>query len=323
MKKVFIILGVLVGFCTILLIFNAIYLKTTTTTKTYEISEIYDTLNINVKDYDVNIYFSQEDKVVSMENKRVFISTEISEGTMNIKQNDTRKFYERIINFSSNKLNLYLSKSSLKNLNIECSTGDLTINEGFDFDKISINSRTGNIVVKSDSKNLILKNTTGNIKINKELNFEDITINNSTGDIEVSSNSDTLMITNTTGNIKILDANIDGLTKIQTKTGDISLKNVTSKSLEIELSTGDTVLENVNINGDFVMKGQTGDVKLISFDAANIDISITTGDIKGTIVSEKIFITNSKTGNVSVPETVTGGICKLKTTTGNIRITYE
>jgi hypothetical protein len=38
------------------------------------------------------------------------------------------------------------------------------------------------------------------------------------------------------------------------------------------------------------------------------------------LLSEKVFITKSDTGRIDVPETVTGGKCKITTDTGSIRI---
>jgi len=40
----------------------------------------------------------------------------------------------------------------------------------------------------------------------------------------------------------------------------------------------------------------------------------------GTILSDKIFIASSDTGNVFVPDTTSGGKCKITVSTGNINI---
>ena len=71
------------------------------------------------------------------------------------------------------------------------------------------------------------------------------------------------------------------------------------------------------------MNGSIGDIYLENFDADNMEVSVGTGDVKGTIRSSKIFIVKSKAGNVSVPETYSGGICKITVSTGNIKISYK
>ena len=65
----------------------------------------------------------------------------------------------------------------------------------------------------------------------------------------------------------------------------------------------------------------TGDVRLDKCDAGEIEIETRTGDISGSLRSEKIFIARSDTGRIEVPETLTGGKCKIISDTGNIDIT--
>jgi len=45
-----------------------------------------------------------------------------------------------------------------------------------------------------------------------------------------------------------------------------------------------------------------------------------TGSVTGTILTEKVFLAKSGTGRVSVPQTVSGGICEIVTGTGGIEI---
>ena len=52
----------------------------------------------------------------------------------------------------------------------------------------------------------------------------------------------------------------------------------------------------------------------------NIYVETDTGDVRGTILTSKIFFAKSDTGDEDVPETTTGGICRIKTDTGDIKI---
>ena len=49
-------------------------------------------------------------------------------------------------------------------------------------------------------------------------------------------------------------------------------------------------------------------------------VNTSTGDVNGTLLSEKIFITDTSTGRVSVPKTTSGGKCEITTSTGDINI---
>ena len=266
---------------------RSIYLNSTEVTKTYNIEEPYTDIKIEGKDLDVIIYSSNNgNKVVYSENKKVTIETKVIDGVLTIKQNDNRKFYDMLFNFSDFEVNLYLTEELINSLNIKGQVGDIEINKGFTFSNVDISNSTGDVEFNSNVKN-------------------NLSISNSTGDIEVE------------------NSNVGESLNIETKTGDIELSNTNCNKLDIKVSTGDTELVNTLVTTDFKMEGSTGDVRFDEFDASNIEVSVGTGNVKGTIKSSKIFIAKSKTGSVSVPEAVTGGVCKITTSTGNIKISYK
>ena len=266
---------------------RSIYLNSTEVTKTYNIEELYTDIKIEGKDLDVIIYSSNnENKVVYSENKKVAIETKVIDGVLTIKQNDNRKFYDMLFNFSDFEVNLYLTEELINSLNIKGQVGDIEINKGFTFSNVDISNSTGDVEFKSNVKN-------------------NLSISNSTGDIEIE------------------NSNVGESLNIETKTGDIELSNTNCNKLDIKVTTGDTELVNTLVTADFKMEGSTGDVRFDEFDASNIEVSVGTGNVKGTIKSSKIFIAKSKTGSVSVPETVNGGVCKITTSTGNIKISYK
>ena len=266
---------------------RSIYLKNTEVTETYNIDEPYTDIKIEGKDLDVIINSSNnENKVVYSENKKVTIETNVIDGVLTIKQNDNRKFYDMLFNFSDFEVNLYLTEELINSLNIKGQVGDIEINKGFTFSNVGISNSTGDVEFKSNVKN-------------------NLSISNSTGDIEVE------------------NSNVGGSLNIETRTGDIELSNTNCNELDIKVSTGDTELVNTLVTTDFKMEGSTGDVRFDEFDASNIEVSVGTGNVKGTIKSSKIFIAKSETGSVSVPETVIGGVCKITTSTGNIKISYK
>ena len=45
-----------------------------------------------------------------------------------------------------------------------------------------------------------------------------------------------------------------------------------------------------------------------------------TGDIKGSFLTNKIFIAKTNTGDIEVPKTSAGGRCELSTNTGDIKV---
>ena len=111
---------------------------------------------------------------------------------------------------------------------------------------------------------------------------------------------------------------------IEVSTGNIVINNSLIKgNFKIDAGTGDTKLVNTIVTNDFNFNGSTGDLKFDSFDAKNIYVEASTGNISGTLLSNKIFNCASNTGSVNVPETYEGGICKIRLSTGNIKISYK
>ena len=61
-------------------------------------------------------------------------------------------------------------------------------------------------------------------------------------------------------------------------------------------------------------------MKLAEADAGELHIRTDTGDVTGTLRTKKVFITETDTGKVEVPKSITGGECEITTDTGDIKI---
>lgn len=256
--------------------------------KTYMIEDYYSDIEIDVVTSDINILLAidNENKIVCKENKKVYIEANVMDNKLIIKQIDKRNLFERLFNFTDFTFDLYLTVDSFNSLKIDCTTSDINIAEGFNFNDVLINNVTGDIVFKSNVANNV------NIK-------------------------------NTTGDIIIKDSKINGDVKLKTTSGDIKLEKVNCNNLNIVVTTGESILKETILTGDLIIDGGTGDVKFNSFDANNINIKLTTGDVRGTILSNKIFKVKSTTGDIEVPNIQSGGNCIINVTTGDVIIEYK
>lgn len=103
-------------------------------------------------------------------------------------------------------------------------------------------------------------------------------------------------------------------------TGKAALTDIACKSVTSSGSTGDIYLKNVIAAEKLSIERSTGNVKFDRSDAAEIFVKTNTGNVTGSLLTDKVFITQTDTGDVSVPKTVTGGRCEIKTDTGDIKI---
>ena len=106
----------------------------------------------------------------------------------------------------------------------------------------------------------------------------------------------------------------------KTTTGDVLLQGVRCADLTIDGTTGDVEMKDVIASGKITVKVTTGDVELEACDGGELFLKATTGDVEGTLLTPKTFEAKATTGKVDVPNPSTGGLCKIKTTTGDIQI---
>ena len=276
-------------------------------TNEYAVNEIFT--NISVKTQASKVTFATSDtdtvKVICNEQKNLRHEVFVNDGTLTVKIKDTRKWYEYIgigFGFGSTGITVYLPSGSYGASSIKTSTGDIEIPKDFSFESLDISGSTADVNCRASVKGIIkIKVSTGDIKIE----------NLSAGALD---------LTVSTGQITANGISCTGELKSKCSTGKISFTDLSCESLVSEGDTGDIYLKNVIATEKFDIKRDTGDVKFDGCDAGEIFVTTDTGDVKGTLLSEKVFIPRSKTGQVTVPKTVNGGRCEITTDTGNIII---
>lgn len=274
-------------------------------TNTYEIGEDFDRISIDADATGIEFVLSDSHqcKIVCLEREKVKHSAEVKDGTLTIGTVDTRKWYDYIgFSFGESKMTVYLPKTEYASLLIQGSTGDIEIPKDFEVETVDISASTGAVECYASVSELLR-------------------INLSTGDICVENVSvGTLDLSVTTGSVTASSINCEGDMKVAVSTGKTKLTDISCLGVLSSGSTGDIILKNVIAAEIFDIERSTGDVILEGSDAAEIYVKTSTGSVTGTLLSEKVFITDTSTGSVSVPKTVTGGKCEIKTSTGNIQI---
>ncbi len=237
--------------------------------------------------------------------------------------------------------NSYSPEGEVKNISVITDTADVII--------IPTDSNTVRVVCYDQEKDRHeVTLVDGELKIERKNTkkwYDYIEINFASPKVEIylpRGEYSTLSVKLSTGNTTITEGLTIESVKITASTGDIKLEGLAAKSLELKLSTGKTTLNNVTCDvlsstggtGDALLKNviaknsisvkrSTGDVKLDSCDASELTIQTDTGDVEGTLLSSKIFITKTSTGNVKVPESTEGGKCKITTSTGDIKVSVN
>lgn len=245
----------------------------------------FDEIFIDVDTTDIEFAPATEDEcsILFFESEKVRHYAQVRNGTLFIGIEDNRKWYEFIqIVSKAPKMTVFLPQEEYLSLSIENDTGDLLIPKDFSFNKVEIDCDTS-----------------------------DISWSSSVNDI--------MKVETDTGSVNIYSAVLSRL-NISTDTGDVKLSDLACDRIYCESDTGDISLKNTVATNKFTISSDTGDVRFQKSDAAEMYIKTSTGDVRGTLLSEKVFLADSSTGNISLPKTTSGGKCEITTSTGDIKI---
>ena len=274
-------------------------------TNSYVIDEAYWNISISTDTADVVFAPSDDGKssVVCYEAKNAKHTVAVKNGTLVIELLDARKWYQHIgISFASPKITVFVPQGEYGALSVHSSTGNVEIPKDYKFENIDITESTGNVTNYASAS--------GMIKISTE-----------TGDINTENiSASALILLVSTGKVTVSNVTCEGDISINVTSGKTDLTDVSCENLASDGSTGSIFLKNVVATEKFNLKRDTGNVSFEGCDAGEILVEVSTGDITGTLLTDKVFIVNSDTGKIEVPETVSGGKCKVTTDTGDIKI---
>ena len=273
-------------------------------TNTYVISDSFRSISIEGETEDIAFLRSDDGRcrVMFYESEQQKHTAVVQDGTLKIGVIDTGEWRDHLFGSGSPTITVLLPAATYDALTIGASTGDVTLPGDFTFGSISIDLSTGSVACSASATGTIdVETGTGSILLS-----------------DVSAGA--VKLTVSTGRIEVSRVTCAGAVSVGVSSGKAFLTGVTCESL---VSTGDTgaiTLTDVVASGAMTIERTTGDVTFERCDAAELTVRTDTGDVTGTLRSAKVFITNSNTGQVDVPESITGGKCKITTSTGDIRI---
>ena len=282
------------------------------TTKTEVNEHTVDTAykNVSILDDTADITFlpsaNADTTVVCEEREKQQHTVTVEDGTLTVKGADTRRWYEYIgIGFGTPKITVYMPAGAYEALSIRSSTGDVNIPKHFTFQSMDIRLSTGSVTNRAA--------VSGSAKLTT-----------STGDIRVENTSaDSLELTASTGKVSLSHVTCTGAVTVGVSTGKATVEDVKCNAFTTAGNTGNVVLKNVLVSGKLSVERSTGDVRFDGCDAAEIYVKTDTGHVRGSLLTPKIFTAQSDTGHVDVPKSAAGGVCEVKTDTGDILLTVE
>ena len=274
-------------------------------TDTHEIQEEFQHITIKTDTADVRLLPSEDGvaRVVCRAYEEMRHTVSVLDGTLVIETEDTRAWYDHIGIFAGgDEIKVYLPAKVYGSFSLKASTGDVLVASELALTTADVAVSTGDVHFKASATETIkIKTDTGWILMS------DVIAKNAE-------------LTVGTGSVTMSDTTFTEDLSVTCTTGDVRLLNVTCRDLTSTANTGDLDMKDVLANGAFLLKRTTGDVDMERCDAAEIYVTTGTGDVEGSLLSEKIFVVKTSTGDVEVPRSASGGICEITTSTGDIEI---
>ena len=245
-------------------------------------------------------------RIECRESEKVYHTVENSGGTLTITQVNKKSWIENLADFGYDyRVTVYLPAGIYNAMDFQCTTGNLSIPEGFVFSSMKAKSTTGNLSLSCGVLGEAeLKNTTGNILVDKM-------------------SPSSLNASVSTGNITLKNGTVGGALKTSSSTGNTRLENMEADSFDAHASTGNITFSHSVCSGQLKAETSTGNVRFDEADCDTMKVKTSTGNVTGVLLSPKIFYATTSTGKVNVPHSTEGGLAEISTSTGNITITIK
>ena len=271
-------------------------------TNTHEIGEEFRDISVTTDTADMQLLPSEDGacRVVCYEERDALHTVNVEGGTLTIAPAEQRAWHT-YASFGTPKITVYLPQADYGVLFFHSGTGTAEIPGGFTFESAQLFLSTGNANFYASASGAVqIETSTGNIRVE----------NTSAG---------ALALSTATGLVNVTDVTCAENAGIDVATGDAALTGVSCQNVRSNGSAGSITLTHVLASEEIAVERSTGDVTLTACDAAGIHVQTDTGDVTGSLLTDKVFLTDTAAGTVDVPKTVTGGPCEIRTATGDIQ----
>lgn len=254
-------------------------------TRTFEINELFDIVEINTSSVPVELlptdgdaalveYIGYDDVEVTGEVRGNVLYASVDNGTV--------LPLRLSVGPADEKLNIYLPER--------------------EYDAVHAMTSSGKITARAVSAvKLKLDSTSGSIRLTE-------------------ADCGELALNSTSGGIHAEGVNIEDEAAVTATSGSLHLTDITCGEFAAETSSGSIHIKNGIADEAMTVKSSSGSVELNACDAGRLNISTTSGSVRGTLLTPKAFDADSVSGSVDVPGNTAGGECRISTTSGSIRM---
>lgn len=274
--------------------------------QSYTIKESFRNISIEGDACDIYLLLAEDRacRIECTESSRVFYKIDVEGDTLTIERVDKRRWYEHIgFTWEETEVKVFLPQQEYEALYAKTLSGDIEIPESLCFIRAEVNTASGEVSFSAAVE-------------------EELTVKTVSGDIYAGNTApERLRLQSTSGEVRVDTIKRKTELNVQTTSGDIALRDITCRNVNAGSTSGEIYLSKLYASEEIRLETVSGDIALRYCDGASLSIKSTSGEVSGRLATEKIFITDTVSGKVDVPETDSGGICEVKTTSGDIEFT--
>ncbi len=314
-------------------------------TKTYTVEDAFTNISVQGGDATVGIVPATDGKckVVCTENDVIYDKVTVVDNTLTIERVDESEWYHNIgMHFGEIEITVYLPESEYEALFIDNTGGRIDVQGDFTFAEaevinssgrtnfmadvegtLKVENTSGGMYVGDNSVgDLLIKGTSGSIEVMNVVATGTVEVDGNSGGISVSKvECENLSVENSSGVLRLSDIVATGDVNVKGTSGGVHLDGIECESLTGENSSGKINCTDVIASGELKLDNSTGGISLEACDASTINLSATSGSIRGTLLTNKIFVAEATSGSVDVPMTgESDEICTVTTTSGSIKM---
>lgn len=317
-------------------------------TNTFIPQETFDRISVDVIAANLRILPAEDGtcSVVTRDREEMLYSVTVTEGVLTVTVTDTLEWYEDLFSAyrSSPTVTVRLPADTYTSLYAETSSGrievdgTLTFREDVNLDVSSgavvmaasveghtrVTATSGSVSLSGKAGELTARNGSGSLTADSLTVAGAATVSSTSGRVEMENAAvGSLSVNVGSGSMKLEDLTVTDSLMVGTISGGLRLSRVTCGSLAMETTSGSIDLTDTTVTTHLQAMTTSGSIRFTRADAATLSLKTTSGSVKGSLLTPKIFHTDTTSGSVSVPKSTEGGFCEIQTTSGSIRVTIE
>lgn len=276
-----------------------------TALKTHVVDEPFERIRIEGADCDVRLAASEDGacSVTAPEGEGLKCAVSVEDGVLTVRREDARKWYECIgISFGTETLTVLLPRTEYAALWVQTASGNIEVPDSFSFAEAEITSASGDVRFSARVSGALRVET-----VSGRLNLERVRA------AEISAAS-------VSGDAVLSRVETEGALSLRTVSGDDALSDVRCGNLNSVSTSGDQRFSGVIASGALQVSSTSGEIALNDCDANALELESTSGDVRGDLRSDKIFSVETRSGDVRVPASTSGGICRVRTVSGDVHL---